>query len=151
MAPLVEASKALLEQRRIQGFFVTAVNPGELGQAMGQLAKERIQGLVLLPARFFVAEREQIVKIAMANRWPISCGPHEFADAGAMLSYGPDRAALYRRSAYYIDRILKGTKPSELPIEQPTKFELIVNLKTAKALGIKIPQSILLRADKVIE
>jgi putative ABC transport system substrate-binding protein len=151
MVSLVEAFKTLVEQRRIQGYFATATKPDDLAQAMAQLAKDRIQGLVLLPARFFVAERERLVKIAMANRWPIVCGPHELTEAGALLSYGPDRVTLYRRSAYYVDRILKGAKPSELPIEQPTKFELVVNMKTAKSLGIKIPNSVLVRADKVIE
>jgi putative ABC transport system substrate-binding protein len=151
MLPLVEASKKLLGQRRVHGSFVSVANPTEIDQAMAQLAKDRIQGLVLLPARFFVAERERIVKIAMGNRWPISSGPHEFAEAGALLSYGSNRVTLYRRSAYFVDRILKGAKPADLPIEQPTKFDLVVNMKTAKALGIKIPNSILVRADKVIE
>lgn len=150
-SPIVKASQTLLEQRRIQGFFAGIDKPADIEQAMAQLAKDRIQALVLLPARFFVAERERIVKIAMANRWPISCGPHEFTETGALLSYGPDRAALYRRAAYYVDRILKGTKPADLPIEQPTKFDLVVNMKTAKTLGITIPQTILVRADRVIE
>jgi putative ABC transport system substrate-binding protein len=148
---LVEASKKLLEQRRVRGFFVSVTKPMELETAMLQLAKEHIQGLVLLPASFFVAERERIVKIAMGNRWAISSGPHEFAEVGALLSYGSDRVTLYRRSAYFVDRILKGAKPADLPIEQPTKFDLVVNMKTANALGIKIPNSVLVQATKVIE
>ncbi len=149
--PLAKLYRSVLDQRRIQGFFAKIDKPDDIEPALAQLAKDRIQGLVLLPARFFVAERERIVKIAMANRWPVSCGPHEIAEAGALMSYGADRAALYRRSAYYVDRILKGAKPSDLPIEQPTKFEMLVNLKTAKALGITVPQSVMVRATRVIE
>ena len=120
--PILKVSRTLLEKRRIQGYFSNVAKPSEIEAALAQLAKDGIQGLVLLPARFFVEERAHIVKFAMANRWPLSCGPHEFTEAGALLSYGPDRAALYKRSAYFVDRILKGSKPADLPIEQPTKL-----------------------------
>ena len=99
----------------------------------------------------FVAERRRIVKLALARRWPVVAGLTEWAEDGALLSYGTDRVALHRRAAYYVDRILKGAKPGDLPIEQPTKFELVLNMKTAKALGITIPQSVLLQASRVIE
>jgi len=82
---------------------------------------------------------------------PSVCGGREYVDAGLLVSYGPDYAALFRRVAVYVDKILKGSKPGDLPIEQPTKFELVINKKTAKALGLTIPPSLLLRADQVIE
>jgi len=89
--------------------------------------------------------------LVRAHRWPLIGGLHEFAEEGALLSYGADRTALYRRAAYYVDRILKGTKPGDLPIELPTKFELVVNARTAKALNLSITSELLLRADKVIQ
>ena len=92
-----------------------------------------------------------LLKLASKARLPVIYGERSFADAGALISYGPNYGDMFRRSAGYVDKILKGAKPSDLPIEQPTKFEFVVNLKTAKALGITIPQSILLRADEVIK
>ncbi len=87
----------------------------------------------------------------MTHKLPTMFGPREHAVSGGLISFGPDRTDLFRRGAIYVDKILKGAKPADLPVQQPTKFELVINMKAAKALGIKIPQSILVRADRVIE
>jgi putative tryptophan/tyrosine transport system substrate-binding protein len=98
----------------------------------------------------FTSHRKQIVDLAVAHSLPTMYGFREFVDAGGLMAYGPDLPDLYRRAATYVDRIIKGANPGELPIEQPTKFELVINLKTAKTLGLRIPPSLLLRADEVI-
>ena len=131
--------------------FAEAARPEEIEPAISHLAKEGVQALVIMPSTVFAADRRRIVGLALTQRWPVVAQTHEYAEAGALLSYGADPSANYRRAAYYVDRILKGTKPGDLPIEQPTKFELVINLKTAKSLGLAIPQELLLRADKVIE
>src|SRR5438132_336753 len=95
--------------------------------------------------------RGQIAEMALRNRLPAASVQRELAEAGFLLTYGADLRDLYRRSAVFVDKIFKGAKPADLPVEQPTKFELVVNLKTAKALGVEVPASLLLRADQVIE
>jgi putative ABC transport system substrate-binding protein len=135
----------------VEARFAEAAKPEEIDPAITHLAKEGVQGLVVMPSTWFTSERRRIVKLALAQRWPIIAGPSTFADNGALLTYSADAAANFRRAADYVDRILKGTKPGDLPIEQPTKFELVVNMKTAKALGITFPPSIMLQATRVIE
>jgi putative ABC transport system substrate-binding protein len=99
----------------------------------------------------FVQQRRRLVELAAKSRLPAVYGSRESVDAGGLMSYGPDLAESFRRSATYVDKILKGAKPGDLPIEQPTKFDLVINLKTAKALSLTIPPALLQRADQVIE
>jgi len=99
----------------------------------------------------FFGQRKEIVDLAASNRLPLVAHRREFGDAGGLMTYGPNVVDLHRRAATYVDKILKGAKPADLRIEQPTKFDLVINLKTAKALGLTIPPSLLQRADQVIE
>jgi ABC-type uncharacterized transport system substrate-binding protein len=138
-------------KRGVETKFAEAARPEDIEGVISRLAKERVQALIVMPSGFFPSERKRIVGLAMAQRWPVFGGQREYVEAGALLSYGTDRPAGYFRVAYYVDRILKGSKPADLPFERPTKFELFVNMKPAKTLGVTIPQSILLRADRVIE
>ena len=107
--------------------------------------------LVLLPDRLVVNDARRLAELAAKGNLPVMAGLREYVDAGGLIAYGPDRADLYRRAAGYVDKILKGAKPGDLPVERPTKFELVVNLKTAKALSVTIPAPLLLRADEVIQ
>ena len=113
--------------------------------------KDRIRGLVILPAVFFNRHRKQIVELSIKSRLPTIYWPREFAEAGGLLAYGPSFPDLFRRMGVLAGKVLNGTKPAELPVEQPTKYELVVNLMTAKQIGVTIPQSLLFRADKVIK
>jgi putative ABC transport system substrate-binding protein len=110
-----------------------------------------VDGLVTLADPFFTAHRARIVDLANAARLPTMLHWREFVEVGGLISYGPDNVELYRRAATFVDKILKGAKPADLPIEQPTKFVLAINHKTAKALGLEIPPTLLARADEVIE
>jgi putative ABC transport system substrate-binding protein len=119
--------------------------------AFGSIAQERVEALIVVGAEFLLDRRAQITALAAKNRLPTMYQVREFVEAGGLVSYGVDQRHEFRRAAAYVDKILKGAKPADLPVEQPTKFEFVINLKTAKALGLTIPPSLLLRADQVIE
>jgi putative ABC transport system substrate-binding protein len=126
-------------------------SPSELDQALDDATRARAGALFITPDPVIVTNLKRIADFAAKSRLPSIFQLSEFADSGGLVAYGPDLADMYRRTAAYVDKILKGAKPGDLPVEQPTKFELVVNLKTAKAIGITIPQSVLFRADRVIE
>jgi len=131
--------------------FVQARGPGDFDRAFSDIIAARGGALTVLPSAMFFSERRRLVDLAAKNRLPVVYPQREFVDAGGLMSYGSDLADLFRRAATYVDKILKGAKPADLPVEQATKFELNINLKTAKTLGLTIPPSLLLRADQVIE
>jgi putative ABC transport system substrate-binding protein len=147
---VVDELKAVAPSLAIELSFVGARTPEEFGPAFSAISRTHAQALYLLDAPLFFTHRTTLLKLASKARLPVISGEKPFADAGGLISYGTNLGDLLRRSAGYVDKILKGAKPGGLPIEQPTKFELVVNLKTAKALGITIPESILLQADEVI-
>jgi len=130
---------------------VEARGPDDLDRAFLNMTQARAGALTVLGSTMFLNERRRLVDLAAKNRLPAVYPWREGVDAGGLMSYGPDLADLFRRAATYVDKILKGTKPGDLPVEQPTKFELVINLKTAKALGLTIPPSVLGRADQVLE
>ena len=115
------------------------------------MGKQRPGGLYVPSGRLMIDSQKRIVDFALKSRISSTYGNRDAVDAGGLMYYGADLADSYRRVAYYVDRILKGAKPADLPVEQPTKFELVINLKTAKQIGLTIPQSLLYRADKVIK
>jgi putative tryptophan/tyrosine transport system substrate-binding protein len=125
--------------------------PNELRNAFSAMVRRRAGAVLSLADPLFSSERVQLLRLAAENRLPVMIYEKESVEAGGLMSYGPNYPDIYRRAAAYVDKILKGAKPADLPIEQPTRFELVINLKTAKALGLTIPQSILIRADEVIQ
>jgi ABC-type uncharacterized transport system substrate-binding protein len=131
--------------------FVEARGPADVDGAFAEITKARAGALTVLPSSMFFNERRRLVDLAAKNRLPAVHPAREYVDAGGLMAYGPNLADLYRRAATYVDRILKGANPGGLPVEQPTKFELVINLKTAKALGLTIPPALLGRADEVIQ
>jgi len=130
---------------------VNVTRPEEFDGAFATITRERLDGLVVYVTPITQGHRKQIVDFVQSRRLPVIYSAREFVDAGGLMSYGPNHRALFHRAATYVDKILKGARPADLPIEQPTKFELVINLKTAKALGLTIPPSLLLRADHVIQ
>jgi putative ABC transport system substrate-binding protein len=127
-----------------------AGSPKDLASAFAAVAKERTEAIVVSQDTLFIANAKEIAALAAKHRIP-SAGNTEFAEAGGMIGYGANDAELYRRGAYFVDRIIKGANAADLPFERATRFEMVVNMKTAKSLGIKIPNSIMVRADRVIE
>lgn len=149
-ATFVEDLKAAARSLSIELTFVVAQKPDEFDAAFSAVSRTHAQALYLIENPLFYVHRITLAKLALKARLPAIYASRTFADEGGLMSYGADYADQMRRSAGYIDRILKGAKPGDLPIQQPTEVELVVNLKTAKALGLTVPQSILARADEVI-
>jgi len=126
-------------------------NAGELGPTFAAIPREGAGGVFIVGGGMTNANRAQLAELALKHRLPMMCGQAQHVRAGCLMSYGVSPGDLFRRAAIFVDKILKGAKPADLPVEQPTKFELVINLKTAKALGLTIPPSLLARADQVIE
>ena len=135
----------------VQLQLLEARGPNEFDGAFAAMATERVGALLVLSDAIFNSHRTRLADLAARSRLPAAYGVRESVEAGGLMSYGPSFLDLFRRSAAYVDKILKGAKPADLPVEQPTKFELVINLKTAKALGLDVPPSLLARADEVIE
>jgi putative ABC transport system substrate-binding protein len=123
----------------------------DLGPAFQAIRQDKADGLIVLASPFLNANRKSLLQIVAQNHLPATYEVRAFVEDGGLMSYGPSFVQMYRRSATYVDKILKGAKPSDLPMEQPTKFELVINLKAANALGLTVPQSLLLRADELIQ
>ncbi len=136
---------------RLQFVEARGRGPEDFDRSFSDMTRARAGALTVLPSNMFTNERRRLVALAAKNRLPAVYTSKEFVDAGGLMSYGANVADVFRRAATYVDKILKGTKPGDLPVQQPERFDLIINLKTAKALGLTIPPSLLQRADQVIE
>ena len=147
----VTHTRRAAERLGLEAVIVDIAKPEDIEPAIARLAKAKVQALVVLPSSWFQAHMPKIIQPALAQRWPVAGNLDRIPRQGGLFSFGADERALIQRSAYYVDRILKGAKPDELPIEQPTTFKLILNMKTAKTLGITMPPSMLVRATEVIE
>ena len=141
------AARALGVQFRVQEVH----DPAELDKAFQATTREGAKALMVLPDAMFVSQRERIVTLSAKSRLPAMYPHEEFVDAGGLMFYGASLADMWRRAATYVDKILKGAKPADLPVEQPKKFALIINLKAAKQIGLTIPPNVLVRADRVIK
>jgi putative ABC transport system substrate-binding protein len=150
-AVFLEETRAAAQKLGVQLQPLEARNPRDIEQVFDAAPGERAAGLIVFDDPVFFSHRKQIVALAVKRRLPAMYGFREFVDEGGLMSYGPDRVDHYRRIAVYVDKILRGAKPADLPVEQPTKFELVINMKTAKALGLTISPSLRLQADQLVE
>jgi len=150
-AVFLEETRDAAAKLGVQMETLRARNEPEMRQAFEAAGAKRAEAMVFFDDPVLWSHRKQAVALAAHYRLPVAYGLSEFVDEGGLISYGPDRPEQYRRTAVYVDRILKGARPASLPVEQPTKFELVINMKSARALGLTVPQSVLLRADRVIE
>ena len=143
--------EAAAQRLKVELYLMGVQDSKELEGAFTALAGKRAEALIVYPDGLFLDEKALIVTLAARRRLPAIYGIREYVEAGGLMAYGTNLSQMYRLGASYVDKILKGAKPADLPVEQPTKFELVINLKTAKALGLTIPQSLLQRADEVIQ
>ena len=146
----VDATEAAAKRAGITVHSVPVRSPADIEPAFAAMVRGRAGALSIVPSPMFFSNRKRLADLAMKHRLPTTVGLREYVEAGGLVGYGADNSDLFRRAATFVDKILKGAKPADLPVEQPTKFELVINLKTAKALGLTIPQSLLLRADEII-
>jgi putative ABC transport system substrate-binding protein len=149
--PQLGAVQSAALKGNISVLALDAANTGEIEVAMAAMQRERVQALLVLPDAIYSSQVELIARLALAHRLPSSYVQNRYPEVGGLLSYGQDYAGNWRLGAKFIDRIFKGANPGDIPFEQPTTFELVLNMKTARTLGLKIPQEILLQATKVIE
>ena len=147
---IIENLKAVAPALSIEPKIVSARTPAEINAGFAEIVRANAQALYQIDDAFFYTHRTEFIRQASKARLPAIYVPRQYPDEGGLMSFGTNIADLFRRSAGFVDKILKGAKPGDLPIEQPTKFEFVVNLKTAKALGITVPQAVLLQADEVI-
>ena len=147
----IRAVKGAAESLRMQLQFLEARGPNEFDGAFAAMAKDRVGALLVVADTLFLVHRTRLADLAARSRLPAAYGFRDNVEAGGLMSYGPSLPDLFRRAATYVDKILKGAKPADLPVEQPTKFELVINLKTAKTLGLTIPPAVLARASEIIE
>ena len=148
---LMGAIQALASSSGVQLIMIDVRDDADIGRGFDVLSRSSIDGLIVMPDPITLVHRDRIIELATEHKLPTVYPYRYFAVAGGLLSYGHSSADIWRRAAFYVDRILKGSKPADLPVQNPTKFELVVNLKTAKVLGIELPMSLLMRIDEVIE
>jgi putative tryptophan/tyrosine transport system substrate-binding protein len=150
-AQSVQESELAARALSIQLHYIDVLDPKEIETAYQNAAKQRSQAVLVLQSPVFSSRRQLLVELAIKNRLPVIYPQSDYMDAGGLMFYGPSMADSFRRTAIYVDKILKGAKPADLPVEQPTKFEFIINLKAAKQIGLTIPPNVLARADTVIK
>jgi putative tryptophan/tyrosine transport system substrate-binding protein len=150
-APGLQSVKAAGERLGLTLHMAPAATVEDFDGAFASMAQENVGSLLVVPAPITTMQRARLAELALKHRLPAMFANKENVEAGGLMSYGADRNDLSRRAARYIDKILKGAKPADLPVEQASKYQLVINLKTAKALGLEIPPTLLARADEVIE
>ena len=151
MDDMLKATESAARTLGVQLHLIEVRAAGELERAFSTMMKERAEALFLFPTPMLFLARRRIIELAATNRLPSVSQAREFVELGGLIAYGANINDLFRRSTVYVDKILKGAKPADLPVEQPTRFELVVNLKTAKTLGIDLPLGLMIRADEMIE
>jgi putative tryptophan/tyrosine transport system substrate-binding protein len=146
----VKQTESAARQFELKIQSVAVRDPSEFEGAYAMMTKQGASAVIIIRGALTLFHRKQLTELAVKNRMPSMCEGQEFVDDACLIAYGPDLFYLWRRAAVFVDKILKGTKPTDLPVEQPTKFELVINLKTAKQIGLIIPQWVLMRADRVV-